>query len=431
VSTPVAPVWRWTCFVLACVGFLVIVFARGGPNPAETDAHAVTLPTSAIARGDLRLAEEQTLVPNPPGYPLLMAPVVKVLGSVLGSARWCDDKPIPAALRGPGAAYFRSILSPCSPALAVAHRPRYPLWYRSQAVLTVLAFVVLLAGALVLLRSAGRGGGVGEMGLALALLVLPGTTDAVAQSFHPQDLMSVGFACAGAGLALRRRTVAAGVAFGLAFLCKQFAVLALVAVVATAPGWRDRLRIAVPAAVVVAAGVLPFYVVAPTATVHALSAVYVSGAGLEKTPTAVGLLAVPEQTKLELARDLPVAAAVGVGVVLWARGRRRRVGPVPVVGAVLACLALRLVFEVTILDYYFLAVGAMLLVLDFCLARPPLWAAGWIVLTRYGLTWVAPRAPLTLTAVLFLLASLAALARGLVALSGAPEAPALSAAPRW
>jgi hypothetical protein len=413
-SVPLAPRWRYPLYALGCVVFLGIIFVRGGPNPAETDAHAVTFPTTAISHGDLRLAEEQTYVPNPPGYPLLMAPVVTVLRPWIGSPRWCDDKAIPAVLRGPGAAYYRRILTPCSPALAVAGTPRYPKWYRSQALLVVGAWVVLMAGAVLLLRAAGAGGGVGEVVLVGALLVLPATTDAVAQSFHPQDLMSVGFTCAGLSQVLRRRWATAGVVLGLAFLCKQFALLGLIGVLAMAPGWRARLRLVLPAAVAIAVAVVPFYAVDATGTVHALSAVYVAGAGVEKTPTMVGLFGLSEQTKLDLARDLPLVAAVGLALAVW--GRRRPPSPpepLALIGVGLACLSLRLVFEVAILDYYFLAVGVFLLVLDFARRRLPLWSIGWVVAMRFGLTWLAPRGSLDLTAVAFLALSLLPVVLGL------------------
>ena len=427
-SMPLARRWRYPLYAVGCVLFLGIIFVRGGPNPAETDAHAVTLPTTAISHGDLRLAEEETYVPNPPGYPLLMAPVVTVLRPFIGSPRWCDDKAIPAVLRGPGAAYYRRILTPCSPKLAVAGTPRYPKWYRSQALLVVGAWVVLMAGAVLLLRAAGAGGGVGEVVLVGALLVLPATTDAVAQSFHPQDLMSVGFTCAGLAQVLRRRWATAGALLGVAFLCKQFALLGLIGVLAMTPGWRARLRLVLPTVAVVAVAVVPFYVVDASGTMHALSAVYVSGAGVERTPTVVGLLGLSEQTKLELARDLPVVAAVGLALAVWSRLRRRVAGPpepLALIGLGLACLSLRLVFEVAILDYYFLAVGVFLLVLDFSRRRLPLWSVGWVVVMRFGLTWLAPRGSLDLTAAAFLALSLLPVVLGLAAVT----APGSSASP--
>ena len=125
---------------------------------------------------------------------------------------------------------------------------------------------MLAAGAIMLLRASGAGGGVGELLLVGALVALPGTTDAIAQSFHPQDLMCVGFCCAALSQALRRRWLTVGVLFGVAFLCKQFATLPMLAVVAAAPGWRARARLVLPAAGVVTAGVLPFYLVDPVDT---------------------------------------------------------------------------------------------------------------------------------------------------------------------
>jgi len=421
VSTPLPASWRYLFLAGTCVGFLAVIFVRGGPNPAETDAHAVTYPATAISHGDLRLAEQQTYVPNPPGYPLLTAPFVVALRPWFGSPRWCDDKPIPAPLRGSGAAFYRTILMPCTAQHPRAQGPALPHWYRSQAIFVVLAWVVLLVGAIMLLRSAGAGGGAGELVLAVALLALPATTDAVAQTFHPQDLVSVGCTCAALSLTLRRRWVPAGVLLGAAFMGKQFAVLALPALVAAAPGWRPRARIVLAAAAVVALGVIPFYLADRVDTVHALTASYVVGVGVLKTATVVGLLDIQEQTKIELARTLPIVAAVVLAALAWWRARGRLLAPAPLVGLVLASLALRLVFELGFFDYYFLAVGAFLLVFDLVRMRPPLWAIAWIVATRFGLTALVPSIPIGLTAALFLAAAVLPVVLG--------SAPALTARP--
>ncbi|HTZ10267.1 MAG TPA: glycosyltransferase 87 family protein [Acidimicrobiales bacterium] len=413
--------------VASCAVFLCIIFVRGGPNPGETDAHADTDPATAISHGHLRQAEEETAVPNPPGYPLLTAPFVLLLRPVVGSPRWCDDKPIPAALRSIGAAYFSKLLDPCA-SRTPAH-PGYPIWYRSQAVLAVVGWIVLLVGAVGLLGAAGAGGGVGELLLVVTLLALPATTDAVAQSFHPQDLMSVGFSAAACAQGMRRRWVWAGVLFGLALLCKQFALLAIIPAVALAPDWRGRLRLVAATGLVGAVGVLPFYLADPAATTHALSATYVEGAGVVKTPSVIGLLDMGEYRKLVLARDLPLLLSAGIVAVVWRRaGARLRRAPVAVVGLVLACLATRLVFEVSMWNYYFLAVGAFLLILDMTYRRPPWWSLVWIVGTRYGLQWLAPRAPTGVTAAAFLAAALLGMAVGLVAVrrgvAGVGPAPA-------
>jgi hypothetical protein len=253
--------------------------------------------------------------------------------------------------------------------------------------------------------------------------VLPAASDAIAQTFHPQDLMSVGLICAGTSQALRHRWVAVGVLFGLAFLCKQFAVLPLLAVLGAAPGWQARARVAVLVVGIVALGVVPFYLAAPVDTVRAMTAVFVSGVTMEKTPTVVGLMAIGENLKLEIARDAPIAAALVLVVGARWRARRGLLAPAPLVGLCLACLATRLVFEISLLNYYFLAVGVALLLLDFTRKRLPVWSVTWIVATRFIISPLAPHVSLTLTAVLFLVASLVPVGLGLAQVPGRPTPP--------
>ena len=135
----------------------------------------------------------------------------------------------------------RVFLPWCAPTQLATHH-----WYRSQAVLGILAWVVLALGCVRLLRVAGAGGGLAEVLLVVVLAAVPAASDGIVETFHPQDLVCVGLACAGLAEALRRRWVATGVLFGVAFLCKQFALLPLVAVLAAAPGWRQRARVVAP-----------------------------------------------------------------------------------------------------------------------------------------------------------------------------------------
>jgi hypothetical protein len=202
----------------------------------------------------------------------------------------------------------------------------------------------------------------------------------------------------------------------------------LLAVLAAAPGWRARARVVVPVVGVVALGVIPFYLVAPVDTVRAMTAVFVSGVTMERTPTLIGLLAITENVKLEIARDAPIVAA-GL-LVMWARWRAggALLSPPALVGLGVACLATRLVFEISLLNYYFLAVGAGLLLLDFTARRIPVWSVTWIVATRFVLSPLAAHVSLTLTAALFLVAALVPIALGLVhvprrARSPVPVAP--------
>ena len=209
---------------LAALGvFVGIVGLRGGPSVG--DAYGVTKPATALANGDLGAAAHDAVLPQPPGYALLTSPFVLALRPLIGSPTWCDAQ-VPAVTR---------VFSPwCAPAQLATHR-----WYRSQAVLGLVAWLVLVVGSVGLLRAAGAGGGLAEALLVMLLAAIPAASDAVVETFHPQDLVCVGLGAAAIAQALRRRWVATGVLFGVAFLCKQFALLPLVAVVVAVPGWRD------------------------------------------------------------------------------------------------------------------------------------------------------------------------------------------------
>jgi hypothetical protein len=102
-------------------------------------------------------------------------------------------------------------------------------------------------------------------------------------------------------------------------------------------------------------------------------------------------------------------------LVVWAR-RRAGAGllaPVPLAGLCVACLATRLVFEISLLNYYFLAVAVGLLLLEFTRRRLPVWSVTWIVATRFVLTPMVSHVPLTVTAGLFLVAALVPIGIGL------------------
>ena len=126
---------------------------------------------------------------------------------------------------------------------------------------------------------------------------------------------------AGLAEALRRRWVATGVLFGIAFLCKQFALLPLVAVLVAVPGGA-RGRVVLPACAGGGVRVLPFAVVDPSGTWSTLSAVNAGGVVKVTTGTVLGLTNLTESTKLVIARDGPVVLALAMA--LWAR---RRAGP--------------------------------------------------------------------------------------------------------
>ncbi len=400
-NVTVAPALRGVLYALALVAFVAVVFLRGGPSTG--DAFAVVGPTTQLSHGDLGAAATAQTEYQPPGYSVLASPWVVTFRSLIGAPTWCD-RDVPA--------FALALETTCDAGAGGEH------WYRSQAVLGIVAWVALAFGCVALLGAAGFGAGLGAPLLVLALAVLPTTGDALVQTFHPQDLVCMGMVAGATALALRRRWMWAGVVFGVAFTCKQFALLALVPVlIAATPGWRERARLVVPAAVASAAVVLPFYVANRSATTQVLSALSVAGGGKFSAGTIVGLSPLSSSAKLAVARFGAIALAAAVA--LWARRRARGavLAPVPLIGLVVAGLASRLVFEVWIYGYYLLAAGVALLVLDVVCWRPPVRSIIWIALTTVLVTFLAD-VPQSLASVLWLVASLSAVAIGLSAALG-------------
>jgi hypothetical protein len=401
---------------LAALGvFVGIVGLRGGPSVG--DAYGVTKPATALADGDLHGAAHDAVLPQPPGYALLSSPFVLAFRPLIGSPTWCDAR-VPPVTR-----YF---LPWCAPAQLSTHR-----WYRSQAVLGLLAWVVLAFGAVRLLRVAGAGGGLAEALLVMVLAAIPAASDAIVETFHPQDLVCVGLGCAGVAESLRRRWVATGVLFGLAFLCKQFALLPLLGVLAAVPGWRERVRVGLPAVAVVACGIIPFALADPSATWSTLGAVSSGGVIKLSTGTVVGMTNLSESTKLHIARDGPVVAALIMAA--WARWRvgDRLLTPVALIGLTTACLAGRLVLEVWFASYYLLAVSVGLLVLDLARKRWPVASFLWIAATGVLVEQAGGLPTTHLAAFLACAVSVAAVGIGLrsVVTSTRPATPSVPATP--
>jgi hypothetical protein len=174
---------------------------------------------------------------------------------------------------------------------------------------------------------------------------------------------------------LRRRWVFAGVLFGLALLSKQFALLLLVPALVVAPRARSRLVLGGTAAGVAAAGMLPFFAVAPRATLANLSGF--SGGGALSGQTVLSLSGVHGDVASAVARDAPILFAVAV--CLWAAGRGIpwERAPAAVVALALVCTGSRLVFESVVFPYYLLSASVLVLLVDLVARRSPHRSLAW------------------------------------------------------
>ncbi|MGA3147893.1 MAG: glycosyltransferase 87 family protein, partial [Acidimicrobiales bacterium] len=259
--------------------------------------------------------------------------------------------------------------------------PGLPPWYRAQGVLGLLTWLVLAVGCLALLRAAGAATLGRQAGLLVFLAFLPSAASAIVQLYHPQDILSLGLAIGGLAQTLRRRWVLAGVLFGLAFLSKQFAVLILLPALVAAPDLRARARMAAAAAAVFVAGILPFAVSAPRATLDNLSGF--SAGGATAGSTVLTLVGVTGSVASAVARDAPVVFAVVV--CLWAARRSgpRLARPVSLLSLALVCVGSRLVFESVIFPYYLLATSVVFFMLDLVVRRSPYRSLVWCAASAF------------------------------------------------
>jgi hypothetical protein len=359
----------------AAACYVAIVVARQGPPPGG-DTTPLTEVTSALASGQLHAAASNDGLPNPPGYSLLASPLVAAFPSLVGSPTWCLT---PNRVSGSSAA---GAPGEAADSDACANRGQsggagnsLPEWYRAQGLLGLLGWLVLAAGGWALLRAADADSPGRLAALFVFLAFLPAASSAIVQLFHPQDIVSLGLALAAMGQTIRRRWVLAGALFGLAVLTKQFAILLVLPAVAVAPGAGPRLRVSVTTVVVGAAGLLPFLVSSPRATLENFSGF--SAGGAVSGATVLTLSGVSGTVASAVARDAPVLFAAAV--CFWALSRRgpwlRRPDALVAIG--LACVSGRLVFESVVFPYYLLAPSVLFFVLDLVARRSPTRSLAW------------------------------------------------------
>ena len=244
------------------------------------------------------------------------------------------------------------------------------------------------------------------------------------QLFHPQDVVGLGLALAGLAQTLRSRWWLAGALFGAAVLSKQFALLLLLPALVVAPGVRARLVLGGSAAAVFVAGLLPFAVAAPRATLVNLSGY--SGGGASAGQTVLTLAGVHGAGASTVARDAPVLFAVGLCI--WAVTRRIRwtASPAAVVGLALACTGSRLVFESVVFPYYLLSASVLVLLVDLVARRSPVWSLAWCAAAAF---FVAIHPGNRVAAALgTLVLAVAVVASGLVEVGRAPRGTAVDPA---
>jgi len=358
-------------WVVATVLFFGVCALLGGPT--TNDAPESVYSTWAVAHGDFACAYSPVptgpiFLPNYHPGPYT-APVWPLLSGALAAATGVGHAvPFPS----------RSAMgADCTHAYVLmyhwAHRTRVLF---STIGFGYLAWFVVLAGVVALLRAAGRGRRGWEVAGVLLVACTPMLWSSLINEYHPQDQMAIGLILGGLACALRRRWIWAGVLFGLAVASQQFALLALVPLFVVAPA-RGRWRLVGGAAASAALAALPFLV----ATTRSWQAVTIGTGNFPSYGgTLVRFLHLSGAPLVLVSRVLPIVVAAGLAWWLHRRLGPRALEPVPLLALMAISLSMRLVFEQNLFGYYFMALAVFLILLEIADGRLRGELAAWITL---------------------------------------------------
>jgi hypothetical protein len=194
--------------------------------------------------------------------------------------------------------------------------------------------------------------------------------------FHPQDLVAMGIILGGITCVRRGSWVGAGILLGLAFATQQFALLVLAPLVVIAPPNRlFRFVASIVSSIAVVAS--PLLILAPTGALRALFA------GSGTTGVSSTLLDLTQLSGPPLAivsRFTPIAAAM---ILAWWAGDHlgpNILEPIPLLSLLATSLWFRLLFEVNLWGYYFMAVAVLVLAVDVIRGRLRWSYVAWLTL---------------------------------------------------
>jgi len=367
------PLSSWWCalgWLGATALFVLLTRLLGGPSQADASESIFT--TWAIAHGHLSCAYPS----GPTGAGLYVGPILYPVfaSGIAALARIGHDVPFPTQAQ---------LGNHCSHAVAAMTH-----WaIESNATVTTLrigyvGWIVLLFGVVALLRVSGRGRCGWEPTAVLLVACAPPIFMSYENVFHPQDLVAMGLILAGLACVRRGWWIWAGVLLGLAVTSQQFALLALVPLLVLAPGIQ-RIKYVAAAAASMALIIVPMVVITSGGAIRAAlvgSNRVTLGANARPSTggTVLWEMHVHGALLFIVARIVPIVLALALA--WWAV---RRFGPttleaLPLLTIIAASLLLRLVFEESIFGYYFMAVAAMLILLDVVRGHVRGYTVAWI-----------------------------------------------------
>ena len=242
-----------------------------------------------------------------------------------------------------------------------------------------LTWIFLMAGAIVLLRAAGRGRSGWEPTALVLLALLPPVWYCVEMYAHPQDIVAMGFALAAMACALRNRWTWAGILIALAVLTQQYALLVAIPLLVVAPTARNQLRFAAAAVITAALITVPLVIVTAGSAARPIFA----GSGVSGGigGTVMWEFHIRVGAPLLLASRLPpLILSLGLAWFVKRRLGQAALQPAVLVSLVAVSLSLRLVFEDNVFSYYFMALAVALVLLDVVRGRIRETLVAWVAM---------------------------------------------------
>jgi hypothetical protein len=317
------------------------------------------IPASALAHGDL------SCMYAPMTNPSYTAPVYSLIAAGLSLIfRAGHAVPFPAgAALGPNCAY--------------AHVAIYKWLFTSNVVpsakwFAYVSWPIFVVGAAALLRTTTRARTWWEPVTALAIAATPPVLMSLTSFYHPEDLVCLGLIFGSLAAVRRERYVLAGIVLAGALLSQQFAILAAIPIVLTLPiPAAKRVVPALAGTLVAIVGVL-----ALVSHGHDLSSLTTAGDTDYVGEVWIALLHVTGTWRLTLISRAPPIVLVGA-LALFSRRLPQSDATVPLLIA--AGFALRLVFEVNLFPYYFMAFAVAIILADVVAGRVRPTVIMWLV----------------------------------------------------
>lgn len=329
---------------MASFGLVLLILAREGVN-AQRDEWLFMAPASFIAHGNLAcaFAPHGGYAPTAPLLPLLVA-------GLIAATRLGMSTPFPAA---------RALGPSCHGGYQLARA-----WWSHGHVeawalaLATVAWLVLVAGVVALVRTTRRGRTGVEFLACVLIAAVPPIFMTMTYPAHPEYALAFGLALLAWAQLRRDHPVWAGALLALAVVSQESALLVAIPLVVCASRYAIRVG---AAAVTTTVALVVGLDVATDGRLHAVLAG--GGATVPNGSTWLDTLPLQGHSVLLLSRATPLALSAALAWMVRRRVHTTADGDVARSLALIgASLDLRLIFEVNIWGYYFMGVALALVI---------------------------------------------------------------------